>query len=114
LIPSKTMYGQTWAKVGSGGIPYFLTPTYGFVYGSINSAPPTLSRTTDAGLTWTSLNFPSSFEFASQFCFLNRSHGYAATRNSHGPYFGGIYETIDSGNTWMKITQGIQDYYAVY
>ncbi len=109
--------------------PYFLNGDLGFIfcpsYDVINSdewSHPQLHRTTDGGKTWNAItSFDSTASHPTwrpigQLYFANPSHGYAAIVNNlaipNTP--GGIYETVDTGNTWRKVSPFQVSFRSVY
>jgi hypothetical protein len=108
---SAQSYLKHWTKVTIPAIsryitPYFINESYGFIYASGGYL---LFRTTDGGLTWLVSGAYTEGSIRHVY-FTSASHGYKSTSN-------GIFETIDSGATWVAILRrgkpGL-DYTSVY
>lgn len=93
--------GITWSSLN---IP--ASPIAGFVYNEntvyMTSYPSTLSKSTNSGASWTTVNSnlefsPHSGEWNSTFCFVNDLTGYANT------YEGNFYKTTNGGANWNNI-----------
>jgi hypothetical protein len=108
--------------------PYFLNANVGFVfspgllfYGSMSQSrlPANLLRTNDGGQTWTHIPFFETLGCGfTQIYFVNLAHGFisAYAFNTTDPNLatGGIYETVDSGFTWKRITPKGLSFRSVY
>ena len=137
---SQLPYQQN-GNYGARQVPFFITPTFGFlyfpgtVYASItygHSPVPQASesgtqflRTTDAGQTWSSNPFFDSIGCdIGQICFVSASHGYLAAmgldsmmyayHRPNGKDSGGIFETLDSGLHWRRISPNGRSFNSVY
>jgi hypothetical protein len=117
---ASTAFAQHWRKVISPLssrylTPYFLNPNLGFSFVSglaeaggiyLNYSVPFLSRTTNGGISWQSLQFFDSIEYAiTELCFVSTEHGYASTYNIQDPQSGGVFETFDQGDHWKLISK---------
>lgn len=123
LFCSRPSGAQHWTSLGPKGMNfddyhtvYFINPQIGFqFFAGITSVgglhPPYLSRqhmklerTTDSGVTWTTLPIIGGGIIGdaslSQLCFVSVAHGYAATTIENP----GIYETWDTGSHWTRIS----------
>jgi photosystem II stability/assembly factor-like uncharacterized protein len=109
--------------------PYFLNPNLGFKFIpgvifngqdlGLSNAQSNLYRTTDGGVTWTSIDYFTTLNCAiAQMYFVSANHGYiAATLRSNfdtTAAAGGIYETLDTGATWRKISPKRISFGSVY
>ncbi|HYM20703.1 MAG TPA: T9SS type A sorting domain-containing protein [Candidatus Kapabacteria bacterium] len=113
-----TAPAQQWSRLmlsdnsWSGPAPYFLNKNLGFIFntgyrGWSDQSDSTLQRTTDGGSTWTLIQRSETFGAISQMIFISDFHGYFA--GAHG-----IYETLDTGLTWKRISQDTLAYNSVY
>jgi photosystem II stability/assembly factor-like uncharacterized protein len=109
---------------------YFINKNVGFVFGGAAtgsfqaywnagtelSSTPVLYKTTDAGLTWTTPKLPTGLGYIFAMYFVTLDHGYSAFAGS--PWAaspsGGIYETIDGGDSWKKISPNGYSFTNVY
>ena len=128
-------FGQDWMQTQAPSemtqTPYFLNPAYGFEFsaafgyrditpiptnglGIVNSG---FFRTTDGGSTWTALHFFDSLHISiTQLCFVTPGHGFASTSENvpNLGEHGGVFETLDSGNSWKRISPNGCAYAGVY
>jgi hypothetical protein len=111
-------YSQHWTKLNpptkdsSVTIePYFINTQLGFAFQAEllfggnwdhQNVAPYLSRTIDGGGTWTLIHYFDTIGGAgtslAQLYFVAHDHGFAATRGA------GLFETLDTGTTWKRIT----------
>jgi photosystem II stability/assembly factor-like uncharacterized protein len=108
LILKTTDGGGTWSTLFNGSIAgeyvwklQVLPSIPNVIFGSIESVAPNsgkLIKTVDAGLNWTSKNFPDSDVQAVGF--VTDTHGWMGGHNT------GFYETFDSGDTWANTGVG--------
>ncbi len=104
--------------------PYFISRDYGFLYTSgisdlygvsvgwwfsfIDTAA--VYRTTNGGSTWNAMNVgeltTASHAVITQMYFISPAHGYmtAVVNDTPSFFYGGLYETRDSGKHWNRIT----------
>ena len=125
---ASAQFGPHWKNLGTFPIqnaaPYFVNENYGFVFTPGNGEGPTdtlaIYRTTDGGNSWVSMdlgnrNLKNHWGLINSMYFVSSSKGYMSTMPY--PYLGytgglqgdaaaGIYETLDSGNTWTLISSG--------
>ncbi len=94
--------------------PYFVNPQFGFAYESnvafngVGRTHPRLYRTEDSAQTWQLCDTNTITGGITYMCFLTPGHGYLATAFDTGKVakipVGGIYETMDTGNSWVQIS----------
>lgn len=76
----------------------FLDSLYGFAVGDTGFGV----KTTDGGLSWQTLQFPSIKDISDVF-FVTRTTGYAVALDFAAPPFGTIfYKTTDGGDSWSE------------
>jgi photosystem II stability/assembly factor-like uncharacterized protein len=123
LSPKSSIYGQQFSQTSNtnhwvalklpspGGygliIPYFINENMGFIYDLFHGGASYLFRTLDGGKSWKNINFIDSNIFSNQLFFDNETHGYAASTR-------GLYETIDTGNNWKKVSRDSSYFISVY
>ncbi len=100
--------GSTWTTIYNGTIPgeyvwklQILSSNSNIIFGSVESVAPNSGRmikSTNAGLNWTSKNFPDVDVQA--IGFTDENHGWM------GGHITGFYETNDSGSTWTNTNVG--------
>ena len=100
--------GTTWNEVYNSNIPgeyvwklQILDSNSDVLFGSVEAESPNsgkLIKSFDAGLTWTSKNFPDINVQAVGF--LSETHGWM------GGHITGFYETTDGGDTWVNTNVG--------
>jgi hypothetical protein len=107
--------------------PYFLNQNLGFIFSPAVIHPGAsmvqengstyFSRTTDGGQSWTSLPFFDSIGcLITQLCFVSIGRGYAATIGATAQNIDscGIFETLDTGSHWRRISPRGQAFVSVY
>jgi photosystem II stability/assembly factor-like uncharacterized protein len=108
VILKTTNGGATWTTIYNGTIPgeyvwklQILVSNPNVFFGSIESVAPNsgkMIKSTDAGVTWTSKNFPDVDVQA--IGFVTENQGWMGGHNS------GFYETFDAGTTWTNTSVG--------
>ncbi|HET6402390.1 MAG TPA: T9SS type A sorting domain-containing protein [Candidatus Kapabacteria bacterium] len=123
LVLASGAWGQDWTQIthyfGERRYltPYFLNANVGFTFyagisfrgvvsPALTNGLPNLLRTEDAGKTWIPIDFFDSIQASiTQICFVSIQHGYVATSAINSEILaGGIFETLDQGDHWKKIT----------
>jgi hypothetical protein len=119
LLNLRDASGQNWTQIQlpanvSRFSPigqYFVNDKIGFIFqGTIPTIISSihLNRTTDGGSTWTYIPFFDSIQcHIQQIYFVSISRGYIAGSD-------GIYESIDSGKNWRKISTANSYFNSVY
>ncbi len=102
--------GTTWTNV-STGMPsvsltsilalHFLTPTTGFIGGSMSGGVRYIRRTTDGGATWTVVTPAGMNSTPYAIGFFDANTGISAGVS------GTIYRTTDAGLTWTAVSSGV-------
>lgn len=104
--------GENWTKIfdsippSSGGVLldfkkiFFVNDTVGYVTGYMTS----LYKTTNGGLTWQNIPFPSGLVNISMIYFLNNDTGFVCGN------FGALQKTTNGGLTWTPVSFGIFTY----
>jgi len=109
VIASSSNLGATWTPLVASPTRddfrqiEFISPTIGYASGGTNAAPnvSTVLKTTNAGQTWTRLNFDGGYQLYSH-DWINANTGYVARR---GP--DGVYKTTDGGTTFVQQNPGV-------
>lgn len=101
--------GATWENKFSGNTLstwtwkiQFLNRTHGVacIASENASSASEMLITSDSGMTWTLKTVTPVYHELEGIGFINKAHGWV------GGYFNGMYETVDSGETWNLISVG--------
>jgi photosystem II stability/assembly factor-like uncharacterized protein len=104
--------GQTWSNLGQNITPFnthftdvfFLDSLNGVLTtGSPGATNNTIYRTTNGGITFTSIETGLRFGLLTELSFPSQSVGYSA-----GMY-GNIIKTTDGGENWVTLTKGVRE-----
>jgi photosystem II stability/assembly factor-like uncharacterized protein len=108
-IYKSTDFGYTWNLINNQNINkkyfskvFFINQKIGFAI-----TDSEMFKTSDEGNNWTPIQLPintSIGENLSDFKFSNLSDGIFITRN------GAVFQSIDTGNTWLKLSYNTQNY----
>lgn len=113
LLCVQSVAQSSWQSVNSGTTKNLMSISFGTsAVGYVGGADSTLLKTSDGGLTWTTVNY-SGLNF-SQFekdiihvNFINADTGFAIVSNFRNPlYLGRLYRTFDGGTSWSELVTG--------
>lgn len=99
-IQRSTDDGGTWSQVRpeGGGSIYALAHAAGYVYAGVSSTASSIIRSSNQGLTWTTV---LSGEFINALATKSPSYIFAGSVSS------GVYRSTDNGSTWTATSTGL-------
>lgn len=100
LSAIKFLAAQSWVAQSSGttqnlNCVFFINKDTGYAGGN-GIVNPTLLKTTNGGITWSTISFPSQYNL-NKIYFTSKDTGYALTQNTQ------LFKTTDGGTTWYYL-----------